>query len=303
MRPERWREVKAVLGQALDHPAAERAALLDRVCGSDGALRSEVESLLPGAGEDADSLPAVRASIAAEAASVHAVGRLDGDSVLRPLLDDALGRQYDILRPLGSGGMGAVYLAWERALERFVAIKVLRPDLAAAAESRERFRREARIAARLAHPGILPLYAFGEVRGIWYFVMGYVRGESLAERLRVQGRLPCAEARRIFADLVDALECAHLHGVVHRDIKPANVLLDGESGRAVLTDFGISKFRGEGDRLTAPGAVVGTPSYMSPEQARGAPDVDDRSDIYSLGAVAYAMVTGQAPFAGGARRR
>jgi hypothetical protein len=298
MTPERWREVKAVLGQALESPTTERAALLDRACGADAALRTEVESLLASADEDTDSLPAARAAIAAEAAAMDARGELDGDSVLRPLLESALERHYRILRPLGCGGMGAVYLAWERALERFVAIKVLRPDLAAARASRERFRREARIAAQLAHPGILPLYTFGEVRGIWYFVMGYVRGESLAEHLRLQGRLPWSEARSILIDLADALACAHRHGVVHRDIKPANILLDEASGRAVLTDFGISKIHGDGESLTASGMVLGTPRYMSPEQASGSPDVDERSDIYSLGAVAYAMIAGHAPFAG-----
>ncbi len=303
MTPERWREVKAVLGPALESPEAERAALLDRACGADADLRREVESLLAGAGDDADSTPAVRAAVAAEAAAVVAGGAPhDGapydDAVLRSLLEGALGGQYDVLRPLGRGGMGLVYLAWERVLERFVAVKVLRPDLAAARESRERFRREARIAAQLAHPGIVPLYTFGEVRGLWYFVMGYVRGESLAERLRLRGRLPCPEARRVLADLVDALACAHRHGVVHRDIKPANVLLDEGSGRAVLTDFGISKVLGGGDGLTASGAVIGTPRFMSPEQARGSADVGERSDIYSLGAVAYTMLAGRAPSEG-----
>ena len=298
MTPERWREVKSVLGDALEVATAERRALLDRACGTDAALRTEVESLLAAAG-DADSLPAVRAAIAGEAAAVAARGDADGDAGLRGILESALGAQYDVVRPLGHGGMGAVYLAWERALERFVAIKVLRPDLADERESRERFRREARVAAQLSHPGILPLYAFGEVRGLWYFVMGYVRGETLAQRLRRQGRLPVPEARRILADLADALACAHRHGVVHRDVKPANVLLDELTGRAVLADFGISKAHGGDDSLTASGAVLGTPRYMSPEQAAGAADVDARSDVWSLGAVAYAMLAGREPFAVG----
>lgn len=306
MTPERWREVKTVLGESLDRPADERARFLEHRCGRDRALRSEVASLL-GNVEAADSLPAVRAAVAAEAALVGTPdeasrpGAPDADAALRPLLESALGTQYDLLRPLGSGGMGAVYLAWERALERFVAVKVLRPDLAAAPDGRERFRREARIAAQLAHPGIMPLYTFGEVRGTWYFVMGYVQGESLAEHLRLRGRLPPAEARAILADLTDALACAHRHGVVHRDIKPANVLLDATSGRAVLTDFGIAKIGAADDGLTASGAVLGTPQYMSPEQARGEVDVDERSDVYSLGAVGYAMLTGRAPTAGTGR--
>ena len=208
-----------------------------------------------------------------------------------------LASKYAIRRLLGRGGMGAVYLARERSLERFVAIKVLRPDLAEAPDARERFRREARIAAQLSHPGILPLHTFGEVGGLWYFVMGYVRGVTLAERLRAEGRLPSAEAHRILAELADALECAHRNGVIHRDIKPSNILLDEESGRAILADFGVSRIQDGSDSLTATGMVIGTPSFMSPEQALGASDVDGRSDIYSLGAVGYTMLAGREPFA------
>ncbi|MDB4883677.1 MAG: putative serine/threonine protein kinase, partial [Gemmatimonadetes bacterium] len=222
---------------------------------------------------------------------------LERDSALRATLESALGHQYEIVRSLGHGGMGTVYLARERALERFVAIKVLRPELADAQQGRERFRREARVAAQLSHPGILPLHTFGEVSGVWYFVMGYVRGATLAERLRVERRLPRADAQRILAELADALECAHRSGVIHRDIKPANILLDADSGRAVLADFGIAKVQDGGDSLTATGMVVGTPSFMSPEQASGAPDVDARSDLYSLGAVGYVMLAGREPFA------
>jgi tRNA A-37 threonylcarbamoyl transferase component Bud32 len=221
------------------------------------------------------------------------------DAALRAALEAALGQQYEIVRSLGQGGMGTVYLARERALERFVAIKVLRPELAEAQEGRERFRREARVAAQLSHPGILPLHTFGEVGGVWYFVMGYVRGVTLAERLRVERRLPVAEARRILAELADALDCAHRSGVVHRDIKPANILMDADSGRAVLADFGIAKVQDGGDSLTATGMIVGTPGFMSPEQATGERDVDARSDLYSLGAVGYAMLSGREPFAAG----
>jgi tRNA A-37 threonylcarbamoyl transferase component Bud32 len=291
--PERWAEVKAVVGVAMDTPRPERAAFLDGACGADAAMRREVESLLD-AIDDADSLPGARTAIAAEAAAIAG----QDEAALRTILERALGQQYDILRPLGRGATGAVFLARERALERFVAIKVLRPDLAADAETRERFRREARVAAQLSHPSILPLYAFGEVDGLWYLVLGYVRGTSLAERLRLERRLSCAEAHRILAELADALECAHRHGVVHRDIKPANILLDDESGRAMLADFGISKVQGAADRLTMTGEVVGTPAYMSPEQAVGEREVDERSDIYSLGAVGYAMLAGREPFAG-----
>jgi hypothetical protein len=194
--------------------------------------------------------------------------------------------------------MGAVYLAREKALERLVAIKVLKPELAASPESLERFRREARIVANLSHPGILQLHTFGELGGTWYFVMSYVRGESLSELLRRRNRLPWTEAHRILVELADALACAHRFPVVHRDIKPANILIEAETGRTVLTDFGISKLHGADDALTASGAVVGTPHYMSPEQTLAHSDVDERSDIYSLGAVAYRMLAGRDPFSG-----
>ncbi|MEP6689789.1 MAG: serine/threonine-protein kinase [Gemmatimonadaceae bacterium] len=217
---------------------------------------------------------------------------------LRSAIESALGCQYDILRPLGRGGMGVVYLARERSLERLVAIKVLLPASFSTAGSRERFQREARTVAALAHPNIVPLYTFGEVDDIGYYVMGYVRGDSAAERLRLEGRLSHGEARRIVAELADALDYAHRHGVVHRDIKPANVLIDDESGRPMLADFGIAKMPSTGESLTATGAAIGTPGYMSPEQAVGAREIDGRSDIYSLGVLAYAMIAGREPFVG-----
>ncbi|MEP6730463.1 MAG: serine/threonine-protein kinase [bacterium] len=281
--PERWQQIKAIVADAMETPFAERAAYVAHACAGDAELLDEVTSLLLAAGDGGDSFPAARAAIASTAE--------------KSILESALGQQYEIVRQLGRGGMGAVYLARERALERFVAIKVLRPDLAEAPDARERFRREARIAAQLSHPGILPLHTFGEVAGLWYFVMAYVRGVSLAERLRVEGRLPVHEALRILTELTDALECAHRNGVIHRDIKPANILLDEESGRAMLADFGVAKVHGAGDSLTVTGMVIGTPDFMSPEQARGAPDVDERSDLYSLGAVGYTMLAGRAPFA------
>jgi len=247
--------------------------------------------LLAAAGA-ADSIPEARVAIANAASSLVSVE----DASLRALIDSVLSHQYEIIRPLGRGGMGWVYLARERALERFVAIKVLRPDLALAEGHRERFRREARIAARLTHPGILGLHSFGEIGNLWYFVMTYVRGETLAEKIRREGFLPWKDAHRILAEMADALDCAHRNGVVHRDIKPANILLDSDTGHAILADFGISKMFDANEHLTATGAVMGTPAYMSPEQVMGASDIDERADIYSLGAVAYVMLTGREPF-------
>ena len=294
MTPERWAEVKAVVAGAMESPFAEREQYIACACGADRELRREVESLLAAADEDTDSVPAARAAVASARERLV----VEGDSVLRSVIERVLASQYEIVRLLGRGGMGAVYLARDRALDRLVAVKVLRPDLAEAAESRERFRREARIAAQLSHPGILPLHSYGEVDGIWYFVMGFVRGQSLAERLRLEGTLPAGDVRRILIELADALEWAHRHGVIHRDIKPANVLLDDESGRTILADFGISKLKGTSDTLTATGAVWGSPQFMSPEQGIGSADLDERSDIYSLGAVGYTALAGREPFAG-----
>jgi hypothetical protein len=220
----------------------------------------------------------------------------EGDPV-RTALEAKLGAQYRLIRLLGRGGMGAVYLARDLSLDREVAIKVVKT----ASDERamhERFRREARTAARLSHPNIVPLYAFGEVEGMPYFVMGYVRGEALADRLRRDGKIPEEDARRILAEIADGLDHAHRQGVVHRDVKPDNVLLDDESGRALLTDFGVAKGLGKGETLTQYGSVVGTPQYMSPEQASGRSDIDGRSDIYSLGVMAYAMLAGRLPFDG-----
>ena len=194
--------------------------------------------------------------------------------------------------------MGAVYLARERNLERAVAIKVLPPDLAGDAESRERFRREARTAAGLTHPNIVPLYTFGDAEGMLYFVMGFVKGESLGDRMRREARLPPEDVRRIVGELAGALDYAHRQGVIHRDIKPDNVLVDEETGRPMLTDFGVAKARAHGATLTEAGAVVGTAHYMSPEQASGARDLDGRSDLYSLGVMAYTMLAGRLPFEG-----
>jgi len=217
---------------------------------------------------------------------------------LRAALERALGTQYDIQRLLGRGGMGAVYLAREKALERAVAIKVLPPETATDADSRERFRREARVAAKLTHPNIVPLHTFGDAEGMLFFVMGYVKGESLGERMRREGKLPEEDVRRILAEVADALHYAHKQGVVHRDIKPDNILLDSETGRPMLTDFGVAKARASGATLTEVGAVVGTPYYMSPEQASGARDIDGRSDLYSLGVMGYQMLAGRLPFEG-----
>jgi hypothetical protein len=194
--------------------------------------------------------------------------------------------------------MGAVYLARDEALERLVAIKVLRPELAPNAESRERFRREALVAAQLNHPNIVPLLSIGDVGGLTYLVMGYVQGETLSGRLRREKTLPPGDVRRVIADIADALGYAHRKSIVHRDVKPDNILLDDETGRALLADFGIAKAVAAERPLTAAGGVLGTPFYMSPEQAQGLGTIDARSDLYSLGLTAYEMLIGRRAFDG-----
>jgi len=206
--------------------------------------------------------------------------------------------QYVLERVLGEGGMGVVVLATERSLDRQVAIKVLRRESASDTELRERFRREARTAARLTHPNIVPLHTFGEVEGEMYFVMGFVAGETLAERLQRDGAIDAQDVRRLLAELAEALDYAHCAGIVHRDIKPENVLVDRASGRPMLTDFGIARETTQAASLTRTGVVVGTPHYMSPEQAAADSALDGRSDLYSLGVVAYKAFVGRLPFGG-----
>ncbi len=187
-------------------------------------------------------------------------------------------------------------------LKRHVAVKVLPPELAFRADIRTRFLREAETAARLSHPNIVAIHAVDERDGLVYIVMSLVEGGSVGDRLRLGTPLAIADTRRVLREVADALGYAHRMGVVHRDIKPDNILLDAATGRAMVTDFGIARAAsetGDGSRLTATGAVIGTPAYMSPEQCSGDRAIDGRSDLYSLGAVAYQMVAGQPPFAGG----
>jgi tRNA A-37 threonylcarbamoyl transferase component Bud32 len=293
MTPERWRAVDAVLQVALACEPARRDAAVAEACGEDDGLRREVESLLAAhdrANDDFLERPAAEV--------------LAAPGAPRPLaerLAAALAGRYVIERELAHGGMATVYLARDVRLNRRVAIKVLREELAAAVGA-ERFLDEIRITASLQHAHILPLFDFGGVDGVLWYVMPFVDGETLRSRLSREGRLAVQVALQIAREMADALEYAHRHGVVHRDVKPENVLL--RNGHALVADFGIALAleRAGGERLTRTGIALGTPQYMAPEQAAGERAIDARADVYALGAVLHEMLAGEPPFAAGSRQ-
>ncbi|HYW49176.1 MAG TPA: serine/threonine-protein kinase [Gemmatimonadaceae bacterium] len=212
-------------------------------------------------------------------------------------LQAALAGEYSLQRELGRGGMGIVYLARDVQLDRDVAIKTLPAAMARTADSRERFLREARTAAGLSHPHIVPIHRVGEAGGFVFFVMGYVEGETLGERLRTRGPLRPDEAARVMREVAWALAYAHGRGIVHRDVKPDNILLEAASGRALVTDFGIAHSSAALVPMADAQPVMGTAHFMSPEQAASHP-LDGRSDIYALGVVGYLAVSGRLPFEG-----
>jgi len=295
---ERWNAMMAIFTDAVDLPPDERSAFVARACGSDAELLREVVSLLMAHDGDAEFLESPAVKAASDAPDLGA------------RLQEALGPAFRVERELAGGGMSRVFLAVETKLGRRVVVKVLPPELRAVM-SAERFHRETRLAAALRHPHIVPLLAAGEsADGLVYFTMPYIEGESLEQRLGREGRLPLADVVAIVREVADALAYAHANGVVHRDVKPANVLIEGR--HAVVADFGVAKAialaRGEWDRsdheqdahdpstaLTDAGFVLGTPAYMSPEQAKGY-EIDARTDVYSLGCMTFEMLTGQLPF-------
>ncbi|MCC7053434.1 MAG: serine/threonine protein kinase [Gemmatimonadaceae bacterium] len=214
-----------------------------------------------------------------------------------PTIPDAVRTAFDIVRPLGQGGMGSVWLARDRLLDRLVAIKVLLTGTASDA-TRERFLREARTAAKLSHPHIVPVHRADEANGQVWFSMGFVEGESLGDRIRERGALPVADVVRLLRETAWALAYAHARGVIHRDVKPDNIMIERDTGRAMVTDFGIARdLRTAEARLTADGSVLGTVFYMSPEQASDDP-LDARSDVYSLGVVGFHALSNRLPFEG-----
>ncbi|HET9636550.1 MAG TPA: serine/threonine-protein kinase, partial [Gemmatimonadaceae bacterium] len=211
-------------------------------------------------------------------------------------LRTAIADRYEIKRELGHGAMATVYLARDLKHDREVAVKVLRDDVGFALGA-ERFKREIELVTHLSHPHILPIYDSGQADGELFYVMPYVEGESLRAKLNRERQLSIDEALRITCEVASALDHSHRHGIIHRDIKPENILL--EDGQALLADFGIARASSlSGEKLTSTGVSLGTPTYMSPEQGMADPNIDARSDIYSLGCVLYEMLAGQPPFTG-----
>jgi len=276
----RWNRLSNLFDQALELPEEARANWLESACADDPALRAEVFAML--------KAHQLRQGI------LESDVITDTRAVLQETVSEALADRYDVERLLGEGGMASVFLAHEKKHGRRVVIKVLKPQIAAR-YGVDRFLREVRIAARLAHPHILGLIDSGEARGLLYYVMPYVEGETLRQRLDRAGPLPIRDALSLLRDLADALAHAHRAGVVHRDLKPGNVLWVGN--HAFLMDFGIAKLVDEQDsmELTDHGFAVGTPAYMPPEQRVSDPSLDHRADLYAWGTLAHETLTGRLP--------
>jgi hypothetical protein len=313
---ERWYRVAALVDGALEHASIDRTAYLDNACAGETELQAEVEAVLAGAQKPSF----LDSSAIAFAAPLFSESEIGGGSTSDLPIDRGL--PYEFERTLGYGGMATVYLARDGKHDRLVAVKVLDADLTARMGA-ERFVQEIRVAARLQHPHVLGLLdsgVFGAEGGILagrpYYIMPYVDGESLRARLNRTGSLPFSEAIHVLREVADALCYAHEQGVVHRDIKPENILLSRE--HAVVADFGIAKAllasridqpssgAASGDtsgKLTELGTLVGTPAYMSPEQAAGLSQVDHRADLYAWGVVAYELLAGRHPFKGKTNRR
>jgi serine/threonine protein kinase len=288
MDPERWKLVSQLFHAALNRPAHEREAFLADACSADSALRADIEALL------------VADQEAVEASDPFAI-----PAARMPMIGRTLGH-YDVVAKIGSGGMGDVYLAHDRTLNRDVALKILPPELADNESLRARFEREAKAVAALNHPNIVTVHSVEAVGDVHFITMELIKGTTLAELVPRQG-LRLEKFFDIAVPLADAVAAAHAQGIVHRDLKPGNVMVD-PGGRVKVLDFGLAKARGPvasagaaSDRFTATqteqGVIVGTCRYMSPEQARGE-TVDARSDIFSLGIVFYEMLTGRPPFEG-----
>jgi serine/threonine-protein kinase len=288
MTPERWERVKSVFDRAVECDPGLRSQLIRDNCGNDEELRREVESLLA-CDQPTGSLVG---NFGIENPAVPA-GTVSASLPLAP--GSALGPRYTIVSKLGAGGMGVVYNAHDRDLDRIVALKVLSPAIAANSGAMQRFKQEVLLASRISHKNIVRTHDIGEAEPVRFLTMAYVEGEDLQEFLKRRGRLPPEEVIGIARQIAGALEAAHNEGVVHRDLKPRNVLLD-KQGQVYVSDFGLAKSFGQDDiSLTQVGEVMGTPRYMAPEQMEGKP-ADQRTDIYAFGLILYEMVTGESPF-------
>ncbi len=292
MNPERWEQIKKLFLEALDLDREHRAAYLDEVCSGDASLRTEVENLLANHEEAGDFL---------EQPIREAAADLLYDDSVADLIGHALG-PYKITGKLGQGGMGIVYLAEDMRLGRSVAIKALASRHTQDRQHRERLRREARVAATLAHPAIATVYSLEEFDGNLYIICEYVRGSTLFEDLK-KGPLPLPLLLDTVIEIARAMAAAHERGVIHRDLKPENVMRTPEGAIKVL-DFGLARFQESRSqdaslpsRLTGAGAFLGTPAYASPEQLLGL-EVDFRTDIFSFGVLIYELASGLHPFAG-----
>ena len=281
--PQRWKELAPLFDAALDLEPPERGAFLDRACADDTDLRAELETLL---------------AECVESDRLFVVGAVEQFAALlttpRRGLPETVAERYRIGRVIGTGGMATVYLARDLKHDRDVALKVVRADLSAILGA-ERFLAEVRINAKLDHPHILTLIDSGSADGLLFYVLPFVRGETLRAKLERERQLSLEDALSITRQVAAALDYAHTQGVIHRDVKPENILL--HEGEAVLADFGIALAVKEagGNRLTGSGLSLGTPEYMSPEQATGDRELDGRSDVYSLAAVLYEMLAGEPP--------
>lgn len=291
MTAERWKKVESIFQAAVERDPKDRAAFLDEACAGDDSLRREVESLIT-SHDQAGSL-------------IEPAG--DAETTDTTSLIDQMIGPYRILSKLGAGGMGEVYLARDTRLDRNVALKLLAEGLETDEEQKRRFVQEAKAASALNHPHILAIYDIGSTAGRDFIAMEYVEGQTLRDCIKAGERLPLKTTLEVGAQLASALARAHQNGIIHRDIKPENIML-GPDGYAKILDFGLAKLTEsiktpdpEADTLiqsqTRPGMLMGTPRYMSPEQARGS-RVDHRSDIFSLGCVLYEMTAGQPPFSG-----
>ncbi len=288
METAQWQRVKRLFTEAREKPESDRSSFLTAACGDDREIRSTVEALLAADAEASGFLASPTRD------GTNEPQRADA-SVLLQQLQRALAGRFSLERELGRGGMGIVYLARDVALDRPVAIKLLPPGLAADPEYRARFLREARTAAGLSHPNIVPIHVVEEKDDLVYFVMSYVDGESLGDRVRRAGPLRPADVARLVQEVAWALGYAHGRGVIHRDVKPDNILVDKGSGRALVTDFGIARVTTTAT-VSRQGDVLGTLAYMSPEQASAEAVIDGRADLYSLGVTAFFALTGRLPF-------